>query len=230
MAIMNILQLAGGKERYTMIDNNTWDMILGKAGKLPGELDPEIIRIATAHGKEFYTGVPQDAYPDELEKYRKEMAENNWEHGQDDEELFELAIHDKQYRDYKSGIAKTRFENELAKAIEQAKTAIVSVPVIPEVPKAEPEKPKKPVDPDIREILSPVKGRIYYDLFGEHLECNAPGESISKGSHICYIESNVYIDEITCPYNGVIVECHSQHGANVKKGQLLLTIREIKPS
>jgi len=230
MAIMNILQLAGGKERYTMIDNNTWDMILGKAGKLPGELDPEIIRIATAQGKEFYTGVPQDAYPDELEKYRKEMAENNWEHGQDDEELFELAIHDKQYRDYKSGIAKTRFENELAKAIEQAKTAIVSVPVIPEVPKAEPEKPKKPVDPDIREILSPVKGRIYYDLFGEHLECNAPGESISKGSHICYIESNVYIDEITCPYNGVIVECHSQHGANVKKGQLLLTIREIKPS
>ncbi len=108
MAIMNILQLAGGKERYTMIDNNTWDMILGKAGKLPGELDPEIIRIAAAQGKEFYTGVPQDAYPDELEKYRKEMAENKWEHGQDDEEFFELAIHDKQYRDYKSGIARTQ--------------------------------------------------------------------------------------------------------------------------
>ena len=26
--------------------------------------------------------------------------------GQDDEELFELAMHDRQYRDYKSGIAK----------------------------------------------------------------------------------------------------------------------------
>ncbi len=104
------------------------------------------------------------------------------------------------------------------------------LPVPTEVTKDVPEKPPMPVDPDIRKILSPAKGRIYYDLFGEHLECNAPGESISKGSHICYIETSVYIDEITCPYNGVIVECHSQHGANVKKGQLLLTIREIKPS
>jgi len=34
-------------------------------------------------------------------------------------ELFELAMHDRQYRDYKSGAAKARFESELAKAKEQ---------------------------------------------------------------------------------------------------------------
>lgn len=228
MAIMNILNLAGGKERYTMIDNNTWDMILGKAGKLPGELDPEIIRLAISQGKEFYSGVPQDAYPDELDKYRKEMAENKWDPGEDEEELFEFAIHDKQYRDYKSGIAKTRFENELAKAVEQANNTRNANQPIAEVPKTETEKPKLPVDPDIREILSPAKGRIYYNLFDEQSEFSTPGDHVRPGNRLCYIETNAYIDEITSPYRGEVVECRAQQGVGVKKGQVLFTIKEIK--
>lgn len=228
MAIMNILQLASGKERYTMIDTNTWDMILGKAGKLPGELDPEIIKLAKAQGKEFYTGIPQDAYPDELDKYRKEMAENKWDTGKDDEELFELAIHDKQYRDYKSGIAKTRFGNELAKAVELANTAKITIQPGTETPKTEPEKPKAPVDPDIREILSPAKGRVYYNLFDEQSEYSTPGDHVTPGNRLCYIETNAYIDEITSPYTGEVIECMIQQGASVKKGQLLFTIKEIK--
>jgi pyruvate carboxylase subunit B len=119
VALLNILQLVKGEPRYSMIDNNTWDMILGKSGKLPGPLAPEIIKLAKSLGKEFYEGVPQDAYPDELDKYRKEMIENNWEFGQDDEELFEFAMHETQYRDYKSGIAKTRFEQEVEEARSQ---------------------------------------------------------------------------------------------------------------
>jgi len=63
----------------------------------------------------FYTGVPQDAYPDVLDKYRKEMKENNWETGENDEELFEFAMHETQYRDFKSGLAKKRFDEEIHK-------------------------------------------------------------------------------------------------------------------
>ena len=44
------------------------------------------------------------------------MDENGWEYGDDEEELFELAMHDRQYRDYKSGTAKKRFEDELQRA------------------------------------------------------------------------------------------------------------------
>ncbi|MDP1270796.1 hypothetical protein, partial [Klebsiella pneumoniae] len=36
IALMNILQMVQGKERYTIIDNNSWNMILGTAGQLPG--------------------------------------------------------------------------------------------------------------------------------------------------------------------------------------------------
>ena len=71
VALLNIVQMAKGEERYSMMDENTWSMILGKAGKLPGPLAPEIIELAKEKGKEFYTGTPQDLYPDALEKYQR---------------------------------------------------------------------------------------------------------------------------------------------------------------
>jgi pyruvate carboxylase subunit B len=228
MAIMNILQMAGGKERYSMIDNNTWDMILGKAGKLPGELDPEITGIAVAQGKVFYTGVPQDAYPDELDKYRKEMTDNKWDTGPDDEELFELAMHDKQYRDYKSGNAKTRFEAELAKTIELASNARVVVESVPECAKQKEVAKPKVIDPDIREIVAPTKGQIYYNLYGENSEFTIPGEHISKGNRLCYIQTNAYIEEITCPFDGEMSEVAVSQGCKVKKGEVLFRIRETR--
>ena len=122
VALLNLVQMAKGEERYSMMDENTWNMILGKSGKLPGELAPEIIELAKQQGREFYTGVPQDAYPDVLDDYRKEMKQNNWETGEDDEELFEFAMHETQYRDYKSGLAKKRFEEEIKKIKNQAVT------------------------------------------------------------------------------------------------------------
>ena len=73
VALMNILSLVKGEPRWSMIDNNTWGMILGKSGKLPGELDPEIIQLAKDKGLEFTTEDPQKYYPDQLDQYRKEM-------------------------------------------------------------------------------------------------------------------------------------------------------------
>ena len=125
VALLNIVQLSKGEERYSMMDDNTWNMILGKAGNLPGELAPEIVELAKTKGFEFYKGTPQDAYPDELDKYRKEMEENGWETGEDDEELFEFAMHETQYRDYKSGLAKKRFDDEIEKLSAEAATTTV---------------------------------------------------------------------------------------------------------
>lgn len=118
-ALINILNLANGKERFEQIDPNTWDMLLGKAGQLPGKIDKIFVKKAKEQGKEFYQGLPQDAYPNILDKYRKEMKINGWETGTDDEELFEFAMHETQYRDYKSGKAKLNFEEELKRAKEK---------------------------------------------------------------------------------------------------------------
>ena len=40
-----------------MIADNIWDMMLGKSGKLPGELAPELVELAKEQGASFYTGV-----------------------------------------------------------------------------------------------------------------------------------------------------------------------------
>ncbi len=116
IALMNLLADSMGKPRYSMMDQSIWGMILGKSGRLPGNVAPEIVELAKKKGYEFTDANPQDNYPDDLQTYIDEMAANGWDRGQDDEELFELAMHPSQYRDYKSGIAKERFETDLAKA------------------------------------------------------------------------------------------------------------------
>jgi Pyruvate/oxaloacetate carboxyltransferase len=134
IALMNIFSMAQGQPRFSNIDKDSWNMILGKTGTLPGKLDEEIVELAKAKGLEFYTGNPQDEYPDALDSYRKEMDENGWEYGQDDEELFELAMHDRQYRDYKSGLAKERFNIDLEKEKEKAGAPIIVTRQVVEVP------------------------------------------------------------------------------------------------
>lgn len=212
IALINVLQEIQGKGKFEIIDDNSWDMILGKAGKLPGTLAPEIIRLAEKLGKEFYTGVPQDAYPDELDKYRKEMTENGWDTGQDDEELFEFAMHERQYRDFKSGLAKKRFLDELSKVKEEA-TAI-------------PEKSVKKAKPGEKDIISPYMGKIFYN-FNYFIEEKAIelGNSVKKGQRICYIESNYTYDEIISDFDGEVDEIFFKHGDTVSKGDILVRLK-----
>jgi len=208
IALLNVMQEINGKDKFTIIDNNAWDMILGKSGKLPGTLDPQIIEIAEKLGKEFYKGVPQDAYPDELDKYRKEMKENSWELGEDDEELFEFAMHDRQYRDYKSGIAKKRFDDELKK-LKSKKPSTESKP-----------------EPGSKDIVSPYMGRIFYNLnyFIEEKQIEE-GNKIKKGQRICYIENNYTYDEIIAKCDGEVEEIFFNHGDRVSKGDVIVKIK-----
>lgn len=135
VSLINVIQMYKGKERWSMIDENTWGMILGKSGQLLGELGPEILRLAKDQGREFYTGVPQDLYPDELPHYRKLMDEKGWDYGEDDEELMEYAMHPQQYEAYKSGEAKANFLKDL-EARKAKKNASQAAPVTTTAPLA----------------------------------------------------------------------------------------------
>ena len=140
VSLMNAIQLIKGKERWSMIDENTWGMILGRSGQLPGELGEEIMSLAKAQEREFFTGVPQDLYPDQLDEFRQKMKEKGWDVGQDEEELFEYAMHPQQYEDYKSGKAKERFLEDLEKRkAAKAGTTSVAMPQAAIAPKAMPQ-------------------------------------------------------------------------------------------
>ena len=131
LSLMNVMQVMKGKERFSMIDENTWGMILGKSGQLPGEIDDQLKTMAKDQNREFFTDNPQDLYPDVLDEFRAKMKEKSWDTGQDDEELFEYAMHPAQYEDYKSGRAKEKFDADLKKrqgaksAVAQASSAAV---------------------------------------------------------------------------------------------------------
>lgn len=52
------------------------------------------------------------------------MAEKGWETGQDDEELFEYAMHPAQYEAYKSGKAKADFLADVENAVLRLKAVL----------------------------------------------------------------------------------------------------------
>ena len=138
LSLMNVIQMEKGRERWSMVDENTWGMLLGRSGQLLAPLGEELQALAISQGREFYTGKPQDLYPDELEIFAAQMDKNGWDYGEDDEELLELAMHPAQYKDYKSGKAKEKFlaDLEKRKAAKQAaldaaagKTVVAAAPV-----------------------------------------------------------------------------------------------------
>ena len=216
VALMNVMQLIKGEERFSMIDNHTLDMILGKSGRLPGKLAPEIIELAKSKGYIFTEDDPQSYYPDELDKYRKEMDENGWEYGEDDEELFELAMHDRQYRDYKSGVAKQRFLDDLQRAKDMAMAKQgMSEEEIRKIKRAK-------ADP----IIAPRRGQILYDVsFDGHRTEPFIGRKYQHDEVFCSLSTPWGENEdVLTGFTGRIVEVCARPGQVVESGEILAYI------
>lgn len=216
IALMNIMADAQGKPRFSLMsDKSIWGMILGRSGKLPGEVAPEIKELAKEQGLEFFTGDVQSLYPDDLDVYRKEMQENGWETGEDDEELFELSMHPTQYRDYKSGVAKQRFEADLQKAKDaaMAKQGFNPEDILRmKRAKAEP-------------IEATEHGQILWEIDREHASvAPAVGTVYKEGDHFCYIQTLWGLKEIFANFTGKLIEVSAKQGAVVEKGDALAYI------
>ena len=246
LSMFNIMQLFKGKERWTMIADNIWDMILGKAGKLPGEVDPAIIALAKEQGREFYTGDPQALYPDKLEEFKTEMAEKGWDEGQDDEELFELAMHPEQYRALKSGKAKADFEIELAQV--KAKKNQKFAPAILEPQSVEVEvngekfivniaygeatsttkskAPKSTVNSsaEVHEVIAPLEGKFFMTNNSSETAVKV-GDIIAKGDVLCYIESMKTYNAISSDKAGKVVEICFANSEAVQEDDVLFKLQ-----
>ena len=217
IALMNVMFMLKGEPRWSMIDKNSWDMILGKAGKLPGTLAPEIVELAKKNNYEFFEGNPQDNYPNELDHFIALMKENNWERGKDDEELFEFAMHEKQYRDYKSGEAKKRFNAELEAAIKEKYSKMnVAVPDIRTLkyPNAEP-------------LEAPATGRVLWELdFEEKSKEPVHGKLVKEKEAVCALQTRYGIEQINSFCNGRIVGIERKQGEMVRKGDVIAYIEQ----
>ena len=220
-SLMNLLNVLNGKPRWTTIDKDTWNMILGRMGQLPGKLAPEIIDLAKEKGMEFYTGNPQDMYPDELPKFRQMMKDEGWDEGQDQEELFEFAMHERQYRDYKSGVAKERFNAELKDLKAKAGAPItVGRPVV-EMPKFDVEEYAKKY-PHAIPVQAPAKGQLMWQLDVDD-ESTAPiaGTEVKAGKAMGYVQTYYGMEDVIPAVDGRVVAVTGTQGANVVKGEII---------
>ena len=224
-ALMNLFNMLNDKPRWTTIDKDTWGMILGNMGKLPGELDPEIVALAKEKGMEFYTGNPQDMYPNELPKFRKMMDEEGWDYGQDDEELLNMAMFERQYRDYRSGIAKERFNKDL----EEMK-AKAGAPIVVERPVV--EMPKFPIEdyvakyPKATPVQCPVKGQLLWEVDVDN-DSKAPivGKKVKAGEVIGHVQTYYGMEDIVAAVDGLFVAVLGKQGDAVEKGEIIAFVQ-----
>ena len=218
IALMNLLTMAQGKGRFVMMDDAMWGMILGKSGKVPGPIAPELVALAKEKGKEFTDTDPHTLYPNALDDFRKEMDENGWDYGQDDEELFELAMHPEQYRNFKSGQAKKNFLSDLQKA----KEAKIGASLKPEELAA-----FKHAKADA--VVSPVDGQVFYEFKGdgECVPCLEPsiGQKYEDGDILCYVQAT-WGEFIPIPagIGGRLVDITAKKASHVRRGDTLAWI------
>jgi pyruvate carboxylase subunit B len=251
-ALVNVMQRIKGKDRWSLLDDNTWDMLLGNAGQLPGQLSDELTELAKAQNRQFFKGDPQELYPDALDTCRKEMAEKGWDTGQDDEELLEYAMHTAQYIDYKSGKAKANFEADLAKkkapAVRpEAPSGDTSAQIVQpssfnvevngemfkvnvsydgapknDTPKAE-EISKKEIVAAKSEVLAPLEGKVFFTKDAGERPIKV-GDMLQPGDIICYIESMKVINAIKSDKTGTVVEICFSEGAEIMDDDVLVRL------
>ena len=222
IALMNLLTMAQGKGRFVMMDDSMWGMILGKSGKIPGTIDPELVELAKKQGREFTTADPHTLLKNALPDFIKEMKENGWDRGQDDEELYELAMHPEQYRNYKSGQAKKNFLADL----EKAKLAKIQATGGPKL-SLEELSAFKHAKADA--IVAPEGGQVLYEISGDAgvTRCTEPaiGSEYKEGETVCYIQTQWgQILPVKAALGGKVVDIAAKQGQKVLRGQTLIWI------
>ena len=246
LALTNVMQMEKGRGRWTMIADNIWDMILGKAGKLPGNVDPEIIAIAAEQGREFMTTDPQLNYPDDLDVYREKMRANGWPVGEDEEELFEYSMHPAQYEAFKSGKAKADFlaDLEKRKAAEQPQEQVAEMPRTITVSlngqnyklnvgygDEMPEPTAAPVatggaDLDAlvgEDVTAPIEGKFYRVKDAQEV-AKYVGDKVKKGDILGYIEAMKTYNAIRAEFDGTIVAILFNSGDPVEEDDVIIKI------
>ena len=167
------------------------------------------------------------------------MKENKWETGEDDEELFEYAMHPAQYEAYKSGKAKEDFLADVAKRRaerdnspqEDAKPKTLTVQVDGQayrvtVAYGDAELPAAPVAAPAgegKDVLSPLEGKFFLVKNAQETALKV-GDSVKEGDVLCYVEAMKTYNAIRAEFGGTVTAICSNPGDTVSEDDILMKI------
>ncbi|MGL5980141.1 MAG: biotin/lipoyl-containing protein [Phocaeicola sp.] len=251
LSMMNVMAMERSKPRWGMIADDIWDMLLGKAGRLPGKLAPEILEKAKLENRTFFTGNPQDNYPDQLDKYRKLMDEKQWPLGKDDEELFEYAMHPAQYEAYKSGKAKEDFLADVEKRRQEEANVGKAASAMPAQPQTmtidvngqayrvtvgygegnasstiasgAASAVNSPANSAGKEVLSPLEGKFFLTKDTQETPLKV-GSVVKVGDVLCYVEAMKTYNAVRAEFGGTVTAIHAANGESVSEDDVLMKI------
>ena len=168
------------------------------------------------------------------------MLEKQWDKGQDDEELFEYAMHPAQYEAYKSGKAKEDFLEDVAKRrterdkspLEDAKPKTLTVQVDGQayrvtVAYGDAELPVAPAATapagEGKDVLSPLEGKFFLVKNAQETALKV-GDAVKEGDVLCYVEAMKTYNAIRAEFGGTVTAICVNPGDTVSEDDVLMKI------
>jgi pyruvate carboxylase subunit B len=132
-------------------------------------------------------------------------------------------MHDRQYRDFKSGVAKTKFEEELAQAKQKSNIQVITkILKSPELEKEELIARAEAKYPGAKQIVAPVAGILIWELNVNEVSTPKPlGTRFVENETVCFITAYYGNEEVKSLYNGQLCEVIVKHGQKVNKGDII---------
>ena len=151
------------------------------------------------------------------------MEELGWDRGQDDEELFEFAMHDKQYREYKSGLAKEQFNKDLLERMEKAAKGGQQVTFISAADK------RAILHPTSEPVEATQAGTVLWELdFNEASHAPAFGKLYRQGDLVCSLQTQHGIEPLYASFDSRLVAVDKQQGDKVTKGDAVCWLEKAE--
>ena len=134
-------------------------------------------------------------------------------------------MHERQYRDYKSGVAKERFNKDLEAAKAKAGAPIVVTRPVVEMPKFDVEKMVEKY-PSAVPVQAPVKGQLMwqYDV-DDASSAPVAGTEVESGKPLGFVQTYYGIEEVVPAVSGRVVAVCAKQGDMVAKGEIIAFVQ-----
>jgi pyruvate carboxylase subunit B len=130
-------------------------------------------------------------------------------------------MHEKQYREYKSGQAKEQFNKDLFERMEKAAQAGQPVKFLSAADK------RAILHPNAEPLEASLSGKLMWELdFNEDSHAPALGTFYKKGDVVCYLQTPHGIEPIRAFEHCRVVSIEKEQGATAVKGDALCWVEK----